>query len=195
MKNLTVVLVIFIITSCSAKKQIVTKPSELDCPSIFAIFEKELLSSCPVSKGPQSVISYLEQFPGYYRNEKFDAVNRPLRSVRFNAKQASIYAYPVLKEKSLFLLNYASNTSGYEGWTLFHTIYFFKNKADKDVVLKRMLKILKEDLNLTYEEHFTIAKESYKRFYLPCGSSGFNFKHGDWEDKHIIDILWVKDAS
>lgn len=191
MKKTIKVVLILMLFSCSTNKQIVNNETKSDCQIAMSIFEKEFLSTCPISNGAEDVINYLEEFQGFNRNEKFDFGNG---SVRFNAKDAFIYGYPVLDEKSLFLLNYSPNLRGYESWILFQAIYFFERKEDKDAVLNKMEKVINEDLKLGKEVKFTLANEPYERFYLPCGS-GFNLKHGEVDDKFVIDILWVREAS
>jgi len=191
MKKTIQVVSILMLFSCSINKQTGNIETKSDCQIAMSIFEKEFLSSCPISNGAADVINYLEGFQGFNRNEKFDHENG---SVRFNAKDASIYGYPVLDEKSLFLLNYSSDLRGYESCILFQAIYFFEEKEDKDAVLNKMEKVINEDLKLGKEIKFTLANEPYKRFYLPCGS-GFNLKHGKVGDKFVIDILWAREAS
>jgi len=39
-----------------------------------------------------------------------------------------------------------------------------------------------------------LANEAYYRVYMPCGS-GFNLRHKKYDDKFVIDIVWVMDAS
>ena len=191
MKKTIQVVTILILFSCSINKQIGNDDTKSDCQIAMSIFEKEFLSSCPISNGAEDAINFLEEFQGFNRNERFDFGNG---SVRFNAKDASIYGYPVLDEKSLFLLNFSPNLRGYESWILFQAIYFFERKEDKDAVLNNMEKVINEDLKLDKEVKFTSASESYQRFYLPCGS-GFNFKHGEVDDKFVIDVLWAREAS
>jgi len=191
MKKIITAVILLLLFSCSAKKQIGNTEAKSDCQVAMATFEKEFLSFCPISKGPEEVIKYLEKYQGYKRNEKFDLGNG---SIRFNAKDASIYGYPVLDDKSLFLLNYTPNSGGYESWRLFQAIYFFKKKKDKEAVLKKMEKVVGEDLNLRIEDKLTLADVPYKRVHLPCGSA-FDLKHGDVDDKFVINILWAKDAS
>ena len=191
MKKTIGFVLILILFSCSTNKQIGNNETKSDCQIAMSIFEKEFLSTCPISNGAEAVINYLKEFQGFNRNERFDFGNG---SVRFNAKDASIYGYPVLDEKSLFLLNYSPNLRGYESWILFQAIYFFERKEDKDAVLNKMEKVINEDLKLVKEVKSTLAHEPYARFYLPCGS-GFNLKHGEVDDKFVIDILWAREAS
>ncbi|MEZ4960191.1 MAG: hypothetical protein R2830_10290 [Saprospiraceae bacterium] len=191
MKRTIQVVIIMMLISCSINKQTGNNDTESDCQKAMSTFEKEFLSSCPISNGAEEVINYLGEFQGFNRNEKFDFGNG---SVRFNAKDASIYGYPVLDEKSLFLLNYSPDLRGYESWILFQAIYFFERKEDKDAVLNKMEKAINEDLRLAKEVKLTLANEPYERFHLPCGS-GFNLKHGEVDDKFVIDILWARETS
>jgi hypothetical protein len=191
MKKTIQVVIILMLISCSIKKQTGNNDAKSDCQIAMSIFEKEFLSSCPISNGADAVINYLEEFQGYSRNKKFDLGNG---SVRFNAKDALIYGYPVLDEKSLYLLNFSPNLKGYESWILFQAIYFFERKEDKDAVLNQMKKAIIEDLKLSKEVKFTLANEPYERYYFPCGS-GFNLKHGEVDGKFIIDILWARGIS
>lgn len=182
----------FLALSCNTLKKDKVEPSQpASIGEIMPIIEKDLFMSCPISKGPNHVMAYLEGIPSFVRNKEYDRGNG---SVRFNAKGATFFGAALIDEKSLFLLNYRTESPN-EKLTLFQAIYFFKNEADKKVNYQRILDLLTKDLNLTYDGKHDLANNLYLRFYLPDGSA-FNLKQTpDKSDKHVIDILWVPSAK
>lgn len=164
---------------------------ESDCMTVLKVFEKKLISSCPISEGPEEVIQYLEQLPVFFRNEKYSGENG---IVRFNAQNAQIYGYPIVDDKSLFLLNYDLDKEGYESWSLFQAIHFFEKKKDKVVLLEKMISVLEVELGLVNNTQNEVLGTPYYRYELPCGS-GISVKSTDEGDKHIMDILWVRNSK
>ncbi len=168
-----------------------SKDFSFTCQEALQIFESNLLAEVPISRGPEPVIEYLSGLEGFYRNKDWDFGNG---SVRFNAKNASLFGKHLVDDRSLFLLNYSLRKDGFDAWSLFQAIYFFDSKEDKDDVVKALYKTLYDDLDIEIIDKYDIERKGYDRIHLPCGS-GFNFKHGDFGDRHVIDILWVPDVT
>ena len=189
----------FIITlvgffGCNSKIKPIIKPTDLNenCIKGMVVLEKNAFLSCPIIKGPDSVISFLEKKSGFFRNKEFDFGNG---SVRFNAKNADFLSYKLKDEKSLFLLNYFKNEQGKEVFLLFQAIYYFENEDDKNRCYQNIVHVIENELHLNPEIKFTLNGQSYKRYYLSCGS-GFNLKHSEvGSDSQIIDILWMPEYS
>ena len=173
-------------------KKTINNELKLNCSEILTSIETNLLLSCPITKRPDSVISYLAKQPKFIRNKEYEYRNR---SVRFNAMNASFGQYDLVDEKSLFLLNYFTNEDGKTTFSLFQAIYFFKSEDDKSQVYKKIIEILDDKLKLIPKVMYTMRNEAYLRYNLPCGS-GFNLKQTiNWSDRHVIDILWVPDIT
>jgi hypothetical protein len=151
------------------------------------VFEREVLASCPISKGPGEVIKYLDSLEGFQRNKEYDLGNG---SIRYHAKNAKINGIDLFDDKSLFLLNYNIDDQSYEGWAMFQAIYYYANLNDKENELRRILKVLEEELALKKSIYHDIYKVPYSRYTLPDGSR-FNLKHGSIDNQHIINILWA----
>lgn len=182
----------FVLSACS---QFVIKSTDnayIKCSKIMPILENQVFLSCPLSKGPNAVVSHLEKLPTFVRNKDYDYGDG---SVRFNARNASLFDLKLIDGKSLFLLNYHHNDKGEETFSLFQAIYFFETEEDKNLSYYKIIDLLEKKLMLTPQIKYDIAINTYQRYYLPCGS-GINLKQTkDQTDKHIIDILWVPDTS
>ena len=152
--------------------------------------ERELFLHCPVYDGPDSVISFLEKKPEFLRNKEYDYGNG---SVRFNGKNAFFDGYPLVDDKSLFLLNYS--IVGEHKFSLFQAIYHFKNKTDKQIIYEKMINTLDNILELSKMIQYDAIGNAYNRYFLPDGS-GLNFKHSpEGMEKYFIDIVWVPQAN
>lgn len=191
-KRLSFIVSLVGLFGCTAKIQPVINPTDLsqNCDKEMGILEKNAFLSCPIVKGPDSVLSFLEKKSGFIRNKEFDFGNG---SVRFNAKNADFLGYKLKDEKSLFLLNYFKDENGKETFSLFQAIYFFENEEDKNANVQHIVHVIEDELHLKFELNFTLDGKSYKRYFLPCGS-GFNLKYSEaGSDNHLIDILWMPD--
>lgn len=189
-KILTFLSICLIANSCTLKpknnKNLIN--SIQSCDKEMVILEKNIFLSCPISKGPEAVLSFLGQKSGYIRNKEFDYGNG---SVRFNAKNADFLGYKLKDEKSLFLLNYFKDEQGKDTFSLFQAIYFFENEEEKNISVQNIVHLVEDELHLQSEINFTLDGKSYKRYFLPCGS-GFNLKYSEIGSyNHIIDILWM----
>lgn len=159
-----------------------------NCDKEMIVLEKNIFLSCPISKGPDSVLSFLSAKSGFIRNKEFDFGNG---SVRFNAKNADFLGYKLKDEKSLFLLNYFKDEYGKDTFSLFQAIYFFEKEEDKNISVQNIVYVIENELHLKSEINSTLDGKSYKRYFLPCGS-GFNLKYSEiGSDNHLIDILWM----
>lgn len=114
---------------------------ESRCEQIFKRIQVELFNANPISSGADSLIAYLEKAPSFIRNKKYDHGNG---SVRFNAKDAEVYGYNLIDEKSLFLINYTLAGPQKNKVFLFQAIYYFENKEDQLELTQRMKKFLSE---------------------------------------------------
>ncbi len=163
-----------------------------NCDKELIALENNAFLSCPISKGPDSVISFLTRKSGFIKNKEFDFGNG---SVRFNAKNADFLGYKLKDEKSLFLLNYFKDEHGKDTFSLLQAIYFFENEEDKNISYQNIVHIIEEELHLKSEIKSTLDGKSYKRYFLSCGS-GFNLKYTEAKsENHIIDILWMPDYA
>lgn len=193
-KHLSFIVSLVGLFGCTVKIQPVINPTDLsqNCDKEMGILEKNAFLSCPIVKGPDSVLSFLEKKSEFIRNKEFDFGNG---SVRFNAKNADFLSYKLKDEKSLFLLNYFKNKQGKEVFLLFQAIYYFENEEEKNSCYENIVHIIENELHLKAEIKYTINRQSYNRYYLSCGS-GFNLKHSETgSDNHIIDILWMPTYS
>ncbi|MEL6986223.1 MAG: hypothetical protein AAGK97_00175 [Bacteroidota bacterium] len=186
MKNHFTFILIILITACHSQKEI-TQATASSLTTIQQTFEEKALAGCPISKGPLAVIDHLEQMEGFHRNKDYDFGNG---SVRFNALNTSMYGRKLVDEKSMFLLNYNVDNPSYEGWTLFHTIYWFENEQDQQNMLKDLLKMFDDTFKLTQTTQYDGLRNPYARYTLPNGTQ-FNFKHLNADGKYVIDLLWA----
>ena len=173
-----------------SNEEIVTENStkEKNCADLLRRIQEELFNSNSILSGADSLISHLENSPNFIRNKEYDFGNG---SVRFNSKNAKVYDYELIDEKSLFLINYNITGPDENEVFLFQAIYYFKRKEDQLNLLDRMVKFLNNETSLIKTTHYDIEGNPYNRYYLPCGS-GINFKFSPKEDKrNIINILWI----
>jgi hypothetical protein len=184
------ILFLLCFASCASQRAKPIKEIENEGPlskDVMNEFERKVIGGCPISEGPLAVIKYLEELEGFHRNKEIDYGNG---SVRFNAKNAEIYDRKLFDNKSVFLLNYNIANPTYEGWILFHTIYWFEEEEEKHSFLEYLITVFSEDLNLNKTTKSDLIGKPYSRYTLSNGSQ-FNFKHGSRGGKHFIDILWA----
>lgn len=163
-------------------------PTSTDAMSLF---EKELMISCPISKGPSAVLSYLDELEGYSRNEELDV---GFGIQRYDAKDAIAYGLSLVDNNSHFNFLYDVEDTTYNGWLSFQAIYSFKNERDKTVLYDRMIDMLNNGLRLPKNVETDISGQTILRYKL-TNDSQFSIKQESNNSLHTIDILWALDSK
>lgn len=188
-RTITIVNFLLLLTGiCSCSRSMHQSVVEKkDCKQILRVIEENLFYSCPISKSPTEVISYLDNLKGFVRNKEYDFGNG---SVRYNARNAKLNSSKLVDEKSLFLINHTTGRDKESKFILFQAIYYFESEAEKDLYYTKILEVLDKELQLKQEIRYDVLKNPYLRYNIPC-NGGINIKQsGKRNDKYFIDVLW-----